>query len=231
MLSVCARAKYKKGVKIRVGLVESPEEWAQKLKEKKDYRGLAAIFNSQDYSEEFQKWRKQGIAKGILREAGAEAVDAILEELATDGVGSEYLAELLVEIGDPKAVPLLKKRLDRGDFQFEPRLESEIRAFVEKHPDLIGEVEMVKCALCGKTRPVTETDYHRSVEGQVKRFCKDTCWIKRGRIIGSKDGVGCPYYTEDRMCVAGLGEPSPCSFTFRVGPSFTACHIYRTHAR
>jgi len=40
--------KYKKKAKIRVKLSESPGFWAQKLSEKKDYRALAAIFNSQD---------------------------------------------------------------------------------------------------------------------------------------------------------------------------------------
>lgn len=219
--------KYKKRARIRVELAESPEHWAQKLKEKQDYRVLAAINNSQDYDEPFH-WRKRDIANRILREAGTETVDAIIEELAKDGVGTEELSELLVQIGDPEAVPILKKKLDRGEFRFSPSTESDVRVFVEKYQDLIGEVEMVKCALCGKTRPVTETNYTK-LEGQVNRFCVDTCWGKRGCIIGSKDGVGCPYYTEDKMCMAGRGEPSRCTFTFKVGPSFTSCYVFRTH--
>jgi hypothetical protein len=93
-----------------------PEVWAQNLKDKKDYRALAAINNSNNYSDSFNKWRKAALANSILREAGAEAVEAILEELATDGVGSVDLANVLVEVGDPKAVPLLKQKLARGDF-------------------------------------------------------------------------------------------------------------------
>ena len=223
--------KYKKKAKIRVKLSESPESWAQKLSEKKDYRALAAIFNSQDYSEAFQKWAKERLAREILLKAGAEAVDAILEELATDGVGSDDLAELLVEIGDPKAVPLLKKKLDRGDFAGCVTTIDKIKEFIKKYPDRIGPVEMAKCLLCGKTRPVTQMRGCEEKKEQIVGFCARTCWRRRGLILGSKDGVGCPYYTKDRMCLPPVGTPSPCTFRFKIGPSFTACHVYRTYPR
>jgi len=208
-----------------VKLPESAEQWAQRLKEKKDYRALAAINNSQDYNDPFH-WRKRDIANRILVENGAEALDYIIEELRTDGVGSIELAEVLVKIGDPKAVPILKKKLDRGDFNPYLTQAPSIREFVEKYPELTGDVEMVKCFLCGKIRPVTETlGYHDKEE--VKRFCRDVCWRRRGRFYGSEAGVGCPYYKMDRMCGAGSGEPSPCSFTFAVGPSYSSCYVYR----
>lgn len=201
--------------------------WAQKLKAKKDYRALAAINKSQEYGPAFQLARKRELANGILREAGAEAVDAIMEELDTDGVGSIDLANLLVEIGDTKAVPLLKKKLDRGDFSSYSS-QIYIRRFVEKHPDLIGEVEMVRCALCGKTRPVTETRYVvvSYEEGrQVKRFCADTCWQKRGRVLKSGIGTDCPFYSEG-MCTAGDGDYL-CNL--QAGSYKSSCHVYAMH--
>ena len=47
---------------------------------------------------------------------GPSTMDEILEELATGGAGAVDLADLLVIIGDPKAVPLLKPMLDCGRF-------------------------------------------------------------------------------------------------------------------
>jgi hypothetical protein len=137
----------------------------------------------------------------VLKEAGVEAVDAFLEELATDGVGSSDLADLLVYIGDKKAVPLLKKKFDRGDFKPYGGTQSDVKNFVEKYPDLYGEVETVKCALCGKTGPVTSM---RGVAGG-KFFCLDTCWGNRGRVLPHGIGTDCPYYSEG-MCKAGDGD-------------------------
>ncbi len=220
--------KYKKKAKIRVELGEPRKSWAQKLEEKKDYRSLAAIFYSQDYRP--SRYDKENMARQALRKAGAEAVDAILEELARRGRGGD-LADLLVEIGDPKAVPLLKKMLDRGAFAGEVMTIENIRAFIKEHPDRISTLERVKCLLCGKTRPVNQMRGCYEEKGQTVGFCTRTCWRKRGRILGSKDGVGCPYYNEDRMCVPPMGEPSPCTFKFKIGPTFTACHVYRTYPR
>lgn len=209
------------------------ESWARKLKDKKNYRALAAIHNSQNYSEEFQIWEKQDLANDILREAGSEAVNAILEELATDGVGNNDLAKLLVDIGDPKAVQLLKKMLDRDSFIGDELARRDIKDFVEKHTEIIREmeVEMAKCTICGKERPVTEMRILKGGTEGDTGFCVGTCWEKRGRIFGSEDGVGCPYYTKDRMCAPPQGDPSPCSFTFKIGPTYKDCHVYRTFPR
>ena len=213
---------------------ETYESWARKLKDKKNYRALAAIHNSQNYSEEFQIWEKKDLANDILRGAGSEAVNAILEELATDGVGNDDLARLLVDIGDPKAVRLLKKMLDRGSFFIGDELgRREIENFVEKHTEIIREmeVEMAKCAVCGKERPVTEMRILKGGTEGDTGFCVGTCWEKRGRIFGSEDGVGCPYYTKDRMCAPPQGDPSPCSFTFKIGPTYKDCPVYGTFPR
>jgi ankyrin repeat protein len=208
-----------KTIRHEIGISESPETWAERLKAKKDFRALAAINNSKDYSPAFQKFKKRDIANQILMDAGAEAVDAIMQELDTEGVGSYDLAKLLVRIGDPKAVPILKKKLDRGLFScYNP---SNIERFIKEHQDLIGEVEMVTCALCGKTRPVTETQLFYDEGRQVKRFCKDTCWQKRGRVLKSGIGTDCPFYSEG-MCTAGGGD-SLCSL--KAG-SYFSCHVY-----
>lgn len=220
--------KYKSQAKIRVTLEETPEVWARNLKEKKGYRALAAIFYSEDYSKKFDKWTRRDLASKILLEAGTEAIDAILEELNQRGWGGD-VAELLVEIGDPKAVPLLKKLLDREALAGEVTVEEDIKEFIQKHPDHIGQVEMAKCLLCGKIRPVTEMRGCEEEDGQTVGFCARACWKKRGRILGSEDGANCPYYNKDRMCVPPIGEASPCTFTFKVGPSFTSCHVYRTY--
>jgi len=113
-----ARVKivYEEKARIQVKVAESPERWAQKLREDKDYRALAAINNSKDYDEPFH-WKKRGIANKILVETGGEAVDDIIEELATEGVGGMELAVVLAKIGNPKAVSILRRKLDRGEFR------------------------------------------------------------------------------------------------------------------
>jgi hypothetical protein len=198
---------------------DTPELWAQALKQQKDYRALAAINNSQDYSKGFNKWRKRDLANRILREAGAEAVDAILAELDTDGVGGIDLATLLVDIGDPKAVPLLKRKLDRGDFSAYGS-QYRIRDFVGEHPELHGAVETVECALCGKSRPVADMR-----GGGDTYFCTDTCWPKRGRVLAHGTGTDCPFYAEG-MCTAGEGD-SLCSLGS--GSYASSCYVYAMH--
>jgi len=191
------------------------------VENKERHRALAAINNSQDYSPAFKWNQKRDLANKILRDAGAEAVDAIMQELDTEGGGSYYLAELLVRIGDPKAIPILKKKLDRGLFSSWGG-HVNIERFVNEHQDLTGEVEKVRCALCGKTRPVTETKLIYDERRQVKRFCKDSCWQKRGRILKSGMGIDCPYYSEG-ICTAGNGD-SLCSL--KTGSYLTSCNVY-----
>jgi HEAT repeat protein len=197
----------------------NPEVWALELGEKKDYRTLAAIFNSTDWNDKL-RYSKEKHAKDVLRKAGLEAVDAILEETAKDGVGKDDLAELLVNINDTKAVPVLKKMLDRGCFDAYG-VKFDVEKFVMRHPELQGEVETLKCALCGKQRLITE------MRGSGdKYFCLNKCWDKRGRIIGSTfyGAKKCPYYSEG-TCMGGSGEIGTCSLGF--GSYDTTCYVYK----
>lgn len=196
----------------------NPKMWAEHLKAEKNYQALAAIFHNQ---EDPHRFAKQPHAREALREAGPEAVDTILEEYAS-GWGNEDLARLLVDIGDPKAVPLLKKKLDRGSFNIShlKKLKERIEEFVDRYPELHGPSEELACALCGKTRPVNE------MRGAGdKFFCPDTCWGKRGLVLGSKlpSAKQCPYYSEG-MCTAKAGDWL-CSLKF--GSYETTCYVYK----
>jgi hypothetical protein len=118
-------------------------EWAQDLKEKSDYAALAAVtYNSRD-----PQWsEKKGVAERILKQAGGEAVDEILREISSHSYCNIYLADVLVDIGDPRAIPVLKKELLAGGFKaygsestiarfvtkFDPSVEEERRLAKEK---------------------------------------------------------------------------------------------------
>lgn len=194
-----------------------PKMWAEHLKDEKDYRALAAIFHNQ---EDPHRFAKQLHAENALREAGSEAVDAILEEY-TRGWGNEKLAGLLVDIGDSKAVPLLKKKLDCGSFTLShlKNLRERIEEFVNQYPELHGPPEELACALCEKTRPINEM---RGVGNRY--FCIDPCWEKRGLILGSKlpGAQQCPFYSEG-MCTFKDGWV--CMLKF--GSYRTACYVYK----
>jgi hypothetical protein len=206
---------------------ESPASWAEKLQARKDYRALAAINNSQDYSKEFQGHSKRDYANSILRRSGGEAVPGILEELASGGVGTSDLAEVLVRIGDPRAVPVLKRLLDRGRFDGEGSTGA-IRHFVERHPEFYGEAEMVTCAVCGKARPASETRGYRERAQEEKRFCRTTCWSKRGRVLKAGIGTDCPFF-KGGICMPEEQDTGLCSL--EVGSYVTSCHVYSMHRR
>ena len=180
--------------------------------EKTDYAALAAAIAEDPDRQEGKHLRD------ILRDAGTVAVDSIVDELDSETVGSVELATLLVEIGDPKAVPILMKKLDRGDFfAYEEEEEEDIWAFVEQHPGTHPPVEMVQCALCGKASPVTE------LRGAVgKFFCVDRCWRRRGTVLKHGRGEGCRFFSAG-MCTAGNGDVL-CSLS---GGHFeTDCAVY-----
>ncbi|MBU0494684.1 MAG: ankyrin repeat domain-containing protein [Chloroflexi bacterium] len=94
-----------------------------------DYLALAEIFD--------KEWTPQADsvqtrARAILLAGGSDAVDAIMQVVARESWGRQPLGLLLAEIGDRRAVPLLKKLLDRGKFTHFPGGEEKIRAFVFK---------------------------------------------------------------------------------------------------
>jgi hypothetical protein len=80
-----------------------------------------------------------------------------------------------------------------------------------------------KCALCGKKRSEKEM---RSVgeKDRLRSFCLDTCWSKRGQVIGSKleSAKQCPYYSEG-MCTASGDQI--CSLQF--GTYGSTCFVYK----
>lgn len=206
---------------------DTPELWAQKLKDKKDYHALAAYLCSyhshpsgSGYSRSVDLWNaKNDCALKVLREAGAEAVDAMLSEMES-GEDKEYdVAEILVEIGNPKAVPLLKKLNDRGEWSAYGGVTG-LKEFLDKYPQYQGDVEKVRCAICGKVRPVTETK-----QCEDKWFCEELCWSKRGRVIKAGTGTDCPFYSEG-MCTAGDGD-FLCSL--QSGSYESSCHVYAMH--
>jgi len=91
---------------------------------------------------------------------------------------------------------------------------------------------LTQCAVCGK--PVEEEKMKTHGDDvYVKKtyYCGDDCWSKRGRVIGSEAGLGCPFYNEDRMCVPPGEDVSvalPCSL---YGGSYRdSCYVYPIHA-
>jgi HEAT repeat protein len=160
----------------------------------------------------------------ILDMAAVEPLaDDLLEEAASSS-GSERgaIAIRLVEIGHPKSVPALKKLLDRSALSDYAKLAA--TRFVAEHRDKWEPTEIMRCALCNIERPVTETrPYHDGTE--VKYFCRDTCWEKRGRVHTAGIGKDCPYYAEG-MCRAG-DVSALCSL--QVGHYKTDCHVYKMY--
>jgi tetratricopeptide (TPR) repeat protein len=222
------------GARAKSGNLDDPEAerkaemWALKLENEQDYHGLANMFNSTDYAHDPLHFKKKFYAKGALKRAGSKAVDVILEETAKEGVGCSDLAELLANIGDARAIPLLKRMLDRGCFSSSSQVYF-VEEFVKKYPDLHGKVETSECAVCGKNRPVAEMRRASERFGSpFKYFCSDTCWSKRGRIVGSKfpGAKNCPYYSEG-ICRAG-GDHT-CSLSF--GSYDTTCFVYKSSVK
>jgi hypothetical protein len=203
---------------------ESPASWAEKLHIRKEYRALAAIYNCKDSNVSSSKKYE---ARSILIQSGAESVSSILDELASGGVGESDLVEMLVRIGDPRAVPVLKRLLDRGRFDAGRSSIDSIRQFVERHPEFHGETEKVTCAVCGRVRPVAETRGYYDGP-QESRFCRTTCWSNRGRVLKSGIGTDCPYY-KNGICVPEGQDTGLCSLG--VGSYLTSCYVYSMHRR
>jgi HEAT repeat protein len=164
------------------------------------------------------------VLRGVSDFAAVEPlVDELLDEAASLR-GSELgtVARLLVEIGHQKAVPALKKLVDRGALSDYARQTA--TEFVSEHRDKWEPTEIMRCALCNIERPVTETrPYHDGTK--VKYFCRDTCWENRGRVLAAGIGKDCPYYAEG-MCRVG-DVSALCSL--QVGHYKTDCHVYKMY--
>ena len=212
----------------KCGKAHPADEWARALKNSKDYRALASYIHFSRYGAEDPSLfrEKEMLAKTILIEAGSLAVDVILDVLASTWGHQSYidLAEILVRIGDPKGVPLLKKLLDKGEFdRYADFTKRAIQSFVDKYPQVHGEAEKVFCAICGKARLITETQPFGN-----KRLCYGACWANRGRFALGR-GYGCPYYA-DGICTAGGEKLDLCATCSLVsGSYFTNCAVYALH--
>ena len=179
---------------------------------KKYYESLAYVVGSPDHHARYD----DAIAK--LKEAAnhPDAIDAMMEVVARESWGRHALAQLLIEIGEPKAFPLLKRLSDRGKFEGYYSMIRAIDDYIEAHPELKEPEQRVVCALCGKAVPVRCAKYF-GYGTDEQWFCVDTCWSRRGTVIG--DLGSCPFLRTGN-CLAG-GE---CSL--RSG-SYFDCYVYR----
>ena len=88
-----------------------------------------------------------------------------------------------------------------------------------------------RCVICGKFVEEEKMKiYGDGVYTEKTHYCSDDCWFKRGRIMGSKLGFGCPFFNEDRMCVppdVGIFEAVPCSLTTG---RYSSCFVFPLHA-
>jgi len=86
---------------------EEAQSWAQRLAEAHDWLSLAAIFSA---TTDPNFYKRMEYARTALLGAGAEAVDAIVEQLNRVRIlGAGDLAKILVTIGDRRAIePLLR---------------------------------------------------------------------------------------------------------------------------
>lgn len=183
------------------------DKWARKLAASKDFFALADVFNSGTVAE-------QEAAGHYLKQAGSEAVDGIMQALAKEDWGKQPLAVLLAEIGDPRAVPLLKKLIDRASYRgfYKPV----VYEFVEKSAHLHAE-EKQKCALCGKE----EASSHMRFYGRgadARGFCSSTCWPERAKVLVHELG-DCRFY-QHGACALG-GE---CSM---LADTYASCQVYQ----
>ena len=73
--------------------------WAAKLKERKDYHGLAAVFSDNSSYQDSGDWnRRMDAARLALREAQVEAISSMEDVQQSFSGRSDYLKSLLDEI-------------------------------------------------------------------------------------------------------------------------------------
>ena len=100
------------------------ESWAEELGKAKNYRALAVhmckyehhhvdSYLGADLSKDLW-FSKRFCAENVLRKAGVEAVDGMIEALEKGENKDINLSRLLAEIGDKRAVPILKRYVDQN---------------------------------------------------------------------------------------------------------------------
>jgi len=83
--------------------------WAERLRSAGEWEELAAIFNSTDYSDAANKWKRRDVARLVLGKAGRQCQDGVLRQFSMNGVGQHELAEILASVGDQASVePLVR---------------------------------------------------------------------------------------------------------------------------
>ncbi len=164
-----------------VWTAEQLEDEVKTLIERKDYLTLAAINNPinlgrHGYPKEYFWMRDQ--ANRLLIKAGSEAVDSILKVLQiAKAPGTLELAQVLVEIGDKRAVNSLRVHMDKGEFRSDPMVSQGVQEFLFKNEYYLP--EEVECSNCGKALRVSEARClfpGGNRHGGVIWLCSQ-CWI------------------------------------------------------
>jgi hypothetical protein len=104
------------------------DRWANKMLQNRQFHMLAAMSAVRNR----ETFYLTHYAKVALRKAGAQAVDAIIDQLRDDL--DPLLVEILIEIGDEKAVPVLKGCLS-GNYAYrlsEYGIQSDVEKFIAK---------------------------------------------------------------------------------------------------
>lgn len=105
--------------------------WASALASRKRYHELALIFRPDSYHARTDTAdEKRRLAKQILLKAGPAAVDALIDMLVDRNVANADIAELLIQIDNPTAAPVLRQLYETGKFAREPQNISE---FIARH--------------------------------------------------------------------------------------------------
>lgn len=106
-----------------------------------------------------------------LREAGDVVVDLLIEELESDPLWPEHVAEVLATIGNPKALPAVRRSLDRNQFQ-----DSDVDAFLKAHRT---EQEIARdeanAATEKKRHDALCAKFRNSTDAQMLRYLQKLC--------------------------------------------------------
>ncbi len=160
------------------------------LAQMRDYESLCAIMADYTASSWYHDMCE---ARTRLEEAGKDVVDSVVACLQRHE-GDENLAELLVDIGDPKAAGTLKKQLCErkfGSVTGNPsRAARQILEFLSKHPDVQEPTQTVT----ESAEPITDLDgnlYH------VTRIGNQVWAVENLRVTKFNDGSPIPQITDD----------------------------------
>ena len=195
--------------------IEVARIWAAKLTARRDYHALAAYMcaygkhpdSDFGYRRSVDLWNdRRRFASEALLQAGNEAVDAMLAELEKGESKDWRVAEILIKIGNPKAVPLLQRLLDRGQWSATGGADSEVAAFIRSFAGLPSvEPESVCCSVCNRRVSVREAKNCSGRDHVEHWFCAaGQCWGKRGPIVRLGNATTCPYF-ENYACKSKHG--------------------------